>query len=313
MTRPPIDRRLRSLPWTLCLALATAASGCATDQPQTDLATVAPDYDPQSLKWLRLDDARRDLADAPALTIAERDEVLTILRASGVDVTNARFYAEDWVLADDHVLYDARRVLHEAELDVEKGYFWTGATPVSRYWDIQIGSDGNYPLDVHFLTIVSAAITEWNDKTNILFTDSQTQPGPVLMLQMGDFGAGNQCLAGLATGPTGGQPGTVALNSGFNCPDPAIPAACRKSSLWDLGRDQKVHIATHEIGHALGFAHPADPSSSRIIFTRSAPNANNPNYPSVMWGGPNGCFTGSGNVVARLSSDDVTSANRKYP
>jgi hypothetical protein len=31
-----------------------------------------------------------------------------------------------------------------------------------------------------------------------------------------------------------------------------------------------------------------------------------------MWGGTNGCYTGSGNVTLQLSTDDVNSSNAKY-
>jgi hypothetical protein len=75
-------------------------------------------------------------------------------------------------------------------------------------------------------------------------------------------------------------------------------------------------VATHAIGHALGFGHPADPAApgvNHISGTQSAADPNLPSYPSMMWGGTRGCFTGSGNVTLGLSNDDVASANVKYP
>lgn len=291
----------------VCLAFGLAAVGCVSP------VATDPEADAKIPAWFKIEETRRGFEDEPALTATDRKVVKSILEVSGVDVSNARWFENDWVLADDHVFYDARRVLREAEEDEEKGYFWTGATLVDRYWDIYFTIDPVYQLDLHFLSIFVTAMNEWTDRSSIGFTQNQTEPGPVLVAGMGPFGDEMDCYLGWSTAPSGGQPGMVAINTSFNCTSSSLPAACRASDPWSLGMDQKVHAATHEIGHALGFAHPLDPASSRISGTRAATDANNPTYRSMMWGGPNGCYTGSGNVTRGLSSDDVASANRKYP
>lgn len=287
-----------------------AAAGCA-DPAATDVRD--PGADAPVPSWFKLEGTRIGFEDEPALTATERKAAKSILEVSGVDVSKARWFTNDWLLADDHVFYDARRVLREAEEDVEKGYFWKDATLVDRYWDIYFTNDPSYPLDIHFLTVFVSAMNAWTNSTSIGFANDQTDPGPVMVMQMGPFGADMNCYLGWSTGPSGGQPGIVAINSDFNCNVPEIPAACRASDPWSLSMDQQVHAATHEIGHALGFSHPLDTGSSRIPFTRAATNGDNPTYRSMMWGGANGCYTGTGNVTLSLSSDDVASANRKYP
>jgi hypothetical protein len=96
-----------------------------------------------------------------------------------------------------------------------------------------------------------------------------------------------------------------------------LSAGCTAAGRLDgLSGNQEVHVATHEIGHALSFGHPADPAAqgvNHIEGTQSAANPSTPSYASVIWGGTNGCFTGSGNVTLGLASDDVASASAQHP
>lgn len=288
-------------------------SGCGAGAPP-------PGQEPSDLPALNALFGRDSVDRGAPLRADERDEVLSILRVQGVDVTQARFSADDWVLADGDVLYDARNVIRSAQGEIEKGYFWKTAVTVTKYNDIHVGADPTFPPDAIWTWATVYGGANWNASTHVIFNTVAPPPGAAVLTVMAlpfniFVGPGNDCLAALTAVPTTGQPGTIALNTSFHCTDTRVPVQCRVATLDSLSWDEMVHLATHEMGHSLGFGHPADPTApgvNLISGTHSASDPNTPSYPSMMWGGLGSCYTGSGNVTLGLSTDDVASANAKY-
>jgi hypothetical protein len=309
-----------------CALVGAVVAGCAVDMDTSSADQAPPEHEivvergDKLAAYFELDAAREGFEDEPPLSPAERVEALSVLQGLGIDVSRARYFDNDWVIAED-VIHDARKLLREeqahAEVQVDKGYWIRNATPVSNYQPIHLVGDPSFPLSWGWAFVVIAGATDWHERTNVKFTTDGAPPGATVMrfrqMPFRDFlGPGFECLLGLAGAPNGGNPGVVAINTTFDCTDPVIPAACRVS-FANVSWDMAVHTMTHEIGHALGFAHPAESNGQRIGGTALAFLPNNPSYPSVMWGDPNGCFPGNANVTLGLSDDDVASAAAKYP
>jgi hypothetical protein len=307
-------RRLAAGSAGACLIVNLAACGESAlerSQERTDLPAIAP--------LLGLE------SRGAALTSDEREQVLSLLRLRRVDLSTARFTADDMLMAEGDMLFDARELLSEAQGDTEKGYFWKNTGTVTKYRDIHVAGDPSFPPNATWTWAVVTGGGDWNAHTRVAMTTAAPAAGSaVLKVQYFDFaiaGAQYLCFSAFTTAPSGGQPGVIAINSTFHfgpggCTNSNLPAACRVSSPDNFTWDQKVHITTHELGHALGFGHPADPSApgvDRIPGTNSATNPDNPTYPSTMWGGAQGCYPGSANVTLGLSSDDIASSNVKYP
>jgi hypothetical protein len=261
------------------------------------------------------------------LTADERKEVLSILRVQGVDVSQAQYTADDILMTDGDLMFDARRVLESAREDVEKGYFWKNTSIVSNYTDIHVAPNPTYPPDAIWTWAVVYGGSDWNAHTHVAMSTAAPGPNSAIMTVWAFDFAGlwdpaKVCNPAWTFAPSGGQPGYVLLNTTYHygpggCTNQSMPQPCRVASLDSFTWDQMVHITTHEMGHSLGFAHPADnsgPGEDHIPGTQSAANPDNPTYPSVMWGGLNGCYpSGNANVTAGLSADDIASANAKYP
>ncbi len=307
-----VGRQMRIV---MLVVSCAAVAGCADMEvpPSDSEAAQAP-----AVSLLHLAAVRQSADAKIALTNDERDQAMSILRVRGVDVSSARYVGEDWLMVDD-LIYDARGLLHEANGNVDKGYFWQSAVLVSGYKQIHVAGDPNLPPNATWTWAFVTGGADWNAKTHVGFTTAAPGSGAtVLWVQAGSFaaafGPGYDCLAAATLVPSGGQPGIIAINTSFHCTNTSVPAACRVATLDSLSWDEKVHVATHEMGHSLGFAHPLDPSpvGVHIVNTATAINTNTPTYPSMMWGGTGSCYTGTGNVTLGLSSDDVASSNAAY-
>lgn len=297
--------------------LCGAISACGGNQGEAP-RTSTPDDLPAIAAWLGLNSEDR----GEPLTADQRDQVLSILRLRRIEVSQARYTADDMVLAEGDMVFDARKLLESAQGDVEKGYYWKNTGTVAKYKDIHMTSDPTLPPNAIWTWAVVNGGSDWNAHTHVVFTT--VAPGgtsAILKVQAGAFPAGFECFAAFTTAPLNGQPGVIALNTTFHwgpggCTNPNLPAACRVASLDSFTWNQMVHTTTHEMGHALGFGHPADPTNPGVDLipgTRSAANPDNPMYASVMWGGTQGCYPGNANVTLGLTSDDIASSNVKYP
>lgn len=215
------------------------------------------------------------------------------LEGRGYDTTNLQFEGDSVMVEGDiemsrSVLLDMAEA--EANGDVEKGYFLgTNLFSAAR---IQLSFATN--VSTAWRTALNAARTEWNSKT------------PRFARDPGGNGIISVVLANLGTSTfaTGTFPPnrTITLNSNFS-------DGCG-GSLEGIAANVKAKIALHEMGHVLGFDHPPpNPASGagRVNIAGTAVNTGllEPSYATAM---AQGCF---GRTT--LSSDDVLSAQKKYP
>jgi hypothetical protein len=225
---------------------------------------------------------------------AENALIEAHLEGRGYDTSTVRFEGDAVVVEGDMVM-SRDLLLEQAEAEatgvVEKGYF-LGTTLFSGK-RIQLSFANN--VSTAWRNALNAARNEWNNKTPRFSRD----PGSAATINV-VLGSLASNLFAQGTFPPSR---TITLNSSFT------DASCG-GSLENIPTNVKAKIAMHEIGHVLGFDHPPPNTASgstRVHIAGTTANTGllEPSYATVM---ATGCFTRT-----TLSSDDVTSAGKKYP
>ncbi|MDD9943960.1 MAG: hypothetical protein OXU20_23155 [Myxococcales bacterium] len=249
----------------------------------------------------------------------EQETILQFVRSHGFDTSGARFDGSDFILTGD-MRVDASTLLQAANHTVEKGYwFQLGGSPVPTPGFPAWVAPFNLGLDWSFAFFFGAV--EWNLRTPVEFFWGPPPTGEenavVVMYWPFDVfpfpesqvpaNATTTTMA-LATFPEGGNVGdAIFVNTNYSVPE--VP--CGGEDIEAVPWEQKLRTATHELGHVLGFSHPAD--GMHIEGTERVTATNK--YPSIMW--PSGgliCPSEDPNdrYETTLSADDITAAEIKF-
>lgn len=232
---------------------------------------------------------------------AENELIESYLAGRGFDTSDLQFEGDEVIVEGDTgmlraVLLDAAQA--EASGVVEKGYFNPGNALFSgKRITLSFGAT----VSPAWKTAYNAAAAEWNKQVPRF-----SQPGPgsagVITVNKGRPNPPilNSSLAAAPLPPNR----TITINENFSGAQ-----ACPGANIESLSATVKNNSALHEIGHILGFEHPPPHPTGgvRIAGTASSPNTGSTvAYSTVM-------DPGCAKTLIKLSSDDILSAQKKYP
>jgi hypothetical protein len=257
--------RARGLKRLAALALllplyGICSTGCAAEALDAETARIVAERPQLSEKMVAQLRAGKEGLDTP-LTDAQRAQVLAILRTQGRNIAGAIFSAEDVVVIETDVVIDGRAVLRESLLEQKKGRWYQNSDPMYAYnvtgYNVVNVTWFASPPSADWESAVQEAIDEYANRTNVLLTHTPPMtPRSTIWLQGYDLGPNMQNATGWATFGDIDNPGSVALNTGFNGAQSAFSGTpCYNYNGYTLPHWLKVWTVLHELGHALGFAH----------------------------------------------------------
>jgi hypothetical protein len=282
------------------------ATGCAAETMDDDTARIGaerPHFSQQMLAKIR---AGKEGLDQP-LTDAQRAQVLAILRTQGRKLDGAIFYDEDVLVIETDIIVDGRAVLRDGGSEQKKGRWSQNWDPmyaynVTGYNVVNVVANGGY-LNADWESAFEEAMAEYANRTNVYLTSTPPMtPRSTIWVGAHDFGWQTGFTAWTVPNGDIDNPGAIELNTTFS--GTASPSPCWAHNIYNLPHWVKVHIALHELGHALGFAHYDD---GTYIGGTTDIYPDGP-YATVMTS--EGCLNGT--MLDTLSNNDVDMVNIVY-
>lgn len=231
------------------------------------------------------------------------------LEERGYDTSTLQFQGEAVVVEDD-MLMSRSVLLEEAEAAatgvVDKGYFITG--PLFAGKRVQLSFEN--AVSSAWRTALNSARDKWNSAIPLSRDPGSAGTITVQVRALTDNN-GNPLTSVIAQGSIPSFGRIIQLNSNFiNRTSECGGTQASPVTIETLSASRKLFQALHEMGHVLGFAHPPPIATSNprehISGTAvSTATSGEPSYSTVM---AQGCKT-----LNSLSSDDVKSAQKKYP
>jgi hypothetical protein len=221
---------------------------------------------------------------------ATDDDVLDHVEAIGFDRDSAEIVGNvvrvdgDMVLYRDALLAGAYETSDAPEGVVEKGYRYSTLVSSGRRGNVKLAfaTGGRAPSSRIRNAFISAA-DAWSEIPGSTVRIDASNTGPAItvhMINALDWPEGSRCSArsvACAEVPMAGRPGAnvwiMSCDTFANCRD------------WSTSSLSQT--ARHELGHAMGFAHPKEVASVRVSGTRACTGsvstcAVNPGYSTVM-------------------------------
>jgi hypothetical protein len=261
------------------------------------------------------------VVDAEQAAVADDEAVLDHVEALGY----AREGAEvdgDVVLVGGDLVFDRALLVEgayerspstEGEL-IEKGYRYPGIISAANQGNVKLAfAVGPQAPSKVLRDGFIAAAKAWSSIPGSALRVSTTNTGPAIrvhMIQAANWKKPNTPCPktdACALAPLNGRPGSkVYIRSGSKFGD------CVGWSGSNL-----ASATRHELGHALGFAHPEEadadpvPGTAACRFATEGACAENLNYTTIM--GPAEVLLGCSVTPARLTKDDYGTAKAVYP
>jgi hypothetical protein len=228
----------------------------------------------------------------------------------------------DVVLVDDDLVLDRRWLLEGAYEEpvraqgglIEKGYRYSNLISAENQGNVKLAfaTGAQEPTKVLREGFIAAA-KAWSSIPGSSLRVSTRNTGPAITVHMVPGGRWKAphtpCprVDACANPPAKGRPGlNIYIRSG------SMSGDCVGWSGSNL-----ISVTRHELGHALGFAHPKESASKHVKGTKSCPLADEDacaddlNYTTIM--GPAEILLGCSVTPARLTQDDYATAKAVYP
>lgn len=254
-------------------------------------------------------------------TTASDEAVLDHIEALGFERGEAAVL-EDRVVVQGDILFDRAGLLsgeyerwtqpEDGEL-IEKGYRYPDLVAAKHRSNLRIlFAKGDYAPTKEMRSAFLAAAKAWSEVPGSSIRISPENTGPAMVVRMVPVGlwpkySGCKDADACAYAPRNGRPGYDIL----------VRAKTRNKGCATWSPSHLAYVARHELGHAIGFAHPKEAGSKPVKGTKTCSLATEeactyePGYTTVM-----GAATIEAGCVyspARIGKDDYATCAATYP